>query len=126
MRTLVDTSVWLRFLRGKEPHASELDRLLARDEVLGHDFVYGELMIGDVGGRTLLLEAYSEMHRAMLVPHAEVAELVRSRKLGGSGIGWIDAHLVASALVEHAGLWTADGPLAKVAERIGMRNRPAP
>jgi predicted nucleic acid-binding protein len=39
---LVDTSVWIRFLAGTEPYASELDRLLASDEVLGHDFVYGE------------------------------------------------------------------------------------
>ena len=48
---LVDTSIWIRFLAGTEPYAGELDRLLADDEVLGHDFVYGELLIGDRGGR---------------------------------------------------------------------------
>jgi hypothetical protein len=41
-----------------EPYASELDRLLARDEVLGHDFVYGELLIGDHGGRARMLAGY--------------------------------------------------------------------
>jgi predicted nucleic acid-binding protein len=55
---LVDTSIWIRFLAGTEPYASELDRLLSGDEVLGHDFVYGELLIGDRRGRAKLLAAY--------------------------------------------------------------------
>jgi hypothetical protein len=54
---LVHTSVWIRFLAGREPYASKLDGLLSNDEVLGHDFVYGELLIGDRGGRDKLLPA---------------------------------------------------------------------
>jgi len=46
---LVDTPVWIRFLADRKPYAAELDRLLARDEAAGHDLVYGELLIGDVG-----------------------------------------------------------------------------
>ena len=117
---LVDTSVWIRFLSGKEPYANELDNLLAGDEVLGHDFVHGELLVGDRGGRTKLLSAYQTMHRAPLVSHAEVIELVKSRKLHGQGIGWVDAHLVASSLVERATLWTADERLAAVANDMGV------
>ena len=52
---LVDTSIWIRFLAGTEPYASDLDRLLSDDEVLGHDFVYGELLIGYRGAREKLL-----------------------------------------------------------------------
>ena len=51
MTILVDTSVWIRFLANRAPYAAELERLLSRDEVCAHDFVYGELLIGDVGGR---------------------------------------------------------------------------
>jgi predicted nucleic acid-binding protein len=47
---LVDTSVWIRFLAGREPFASGLDEVLGRDEVVGHEMVFGELLIGDVGG----------------------------------------------------------------------------
>ena len=50
MSVLVDTSVWIRFLSNRTPYASNLDDLLSRDEVAGHDFVYGELLIGDKGG----------------------------------------------------------------------------
>jgi len=117
---LVDTSVWIRFLAGKEPYASQLDRLLARDEVLGHDLIHGELLIGERGGRARLLAAYAEMHRAPSASHDEVVELVKSRKLVGRGIGWIDAHLLASALVARSTLWTADAALTAIAEDLAI------
>jgi predicted nucleic acid-binding protein len=98
-----------------EPYASELDRLLADDEVLGHDLVYGELLIGDRGGRAKLLGAYKRMRQAASVPNPEVVEFVRHRKINGRGIGWIDAHLLASAIVAHSMLWSADRPLATAA-----------
>jgi predicted nucleic acid-binding protein len=117
---LVDTSIWIRFLTGTEPYARELDRLLSEDQVLGHDFVYGELLIGDRGGRAKLLAAYKAMRHAALVANNEVVEFVRHRKVNGRGIGWIDAHLLASAIVERSALWTADRPLAFVAKDVGV------
>lgn len=117
---LVDTSIWIRFLRGTEPYASELDRLLSNDEVLGHDFVYGELLIGDRGARTKLLAAYQMMRQAAPIANLEVVEFVRHRKINGRGIGWIDAHLLASAIVAHSSLWTADDPLDAVAKDVGV------
>ena len=117
---LVDTSIWIRFLAGTEPYATELDRLLSADEVLGHDFVYGELLIGDRGGRVKLLSDYKLMRQAASVAHSEVVEFVRLRHINGRGIGWIDAHLLASTLVAHSTLWTADQPLATVAGDVGV------
>jgi predicted nucleic acid-binding protein len=38
----------------------------------------------------------------------------------GRGIGWIDAHLLASALVADASIWTADGHLARLAGELGI------
>lgn len=121
---LVDTSIWIRFLAGTEPYASRLDRLLSNDEVLGHDFVYGELLIGDRGPRAKLLAEYKVMFQAAFVANAEVVEFVRSRKINGRGIGWIDAHLVASAVVAGSRLWTADLSLAAVAQDIGVAYQP--
>jgi predicted nucleic acid-binding protein len=120
MSVLVDTSVWIRFLSNRAPYAAELDGLLTRDEVSGHDFVYGELLIGDRGGRRELLANYKRMDQAPLVAHPEVVEFVRERKLNGRGIGWIDAHLLASALVGRLELWTADSPLTTVATELGI------
>jgi len=120
MSVLVDTSVWIRFLANRAPYARRLDELLGRDDVSGHAFVYGELLVGDKGGRKALLADYERMDHAPVVPHADVVAFVRDRKLNGRGIGWIDAHLLASALVGRLSLWTADSPLATVATELGI------
>jgi hypothetical protein len=120
MTVLVDTSVWIRFLSNRAPYAPELDRLLSRDEVSGHAFVHGELLIGDRGGRKQWLADYEHMHRAPVVPDDEVVTFVRERRLHGRGVGWIDVHLLASALVGRLQLWTADPRLTIVARELGI------
>jgi predicted nucleic acid-binding protein len=122
---LVDASVWIRFLAGREPFASALDELLSTDQVLSHDLVHGELLIGDRAGRRRLLEAYALIHRASAVPHDEVVEFVRARKLMGRGLGWMDAHLLASTLTERCTLWTADDDLAGLATELRIAHSPA-
>jgi predicted nucleic acid-binding protein len=117
---LVDTSVWIRFLANRAPYAIELDRLLSLDEVAGHELVFGELLIGDRGGRKKLLGAYEQMHQASTVSHREVVDFVRDRDLHGRGLGWIDIHLLASAIVGRMQLWTADQRFAAVAEELGV------
>jgi hypothetical protein len=54
------------------------------------------------------------------VPHGDVVEFVRDRRLHGRGIGWIDAHLLASALVGRQKLWTIDPRLAVLARELGV------
>ncbi len=120
MIVLVDTSVWIHFLSNRAPYAAELDELLSRDEVSGHDFVYGELLLGNTGGRKHLLADYLQMDHAPVVPHADVVAFVRDRRLHARGIGWVDAHLLASALVGRLKLWTGDPRLAAVAQELGI------
>ena len=117
---LVDTSVWIRFLANRTPYATTLDALLDRDEVAGHELVYGELLIGDRAGRAKLLGAYEQIRQASIVPHSEVVTFVRSRALSGRGLGWIDVHVLASAIVEQLPLWTADARLFAVAKELGV------
>ena len=117
---LVDTSVWIRALANRAPYKTELDRLLSRDEVAGHDSVYGELLIGDPAGRSRLLSDYLRMTWAVSVPHADVVAFVNHRRLFGRGVGWIDIHLLASAFVSGLKLWTADSRLAPLAKELGV------
>jgi predicted nucleic acid-binding protein len=123
MSVLVDTSVWIRFLSNRAPFASELDKLLADDAVAGHEFVCGELLAGDRGGRQELLSSYERMEQVPTMPHSDVVAFVRARKIHGRGIGWIDAHLLASALVARVQLWTADGPLVTISHELGIAYR---
>jgi len=126
---LVDTSVWIRAITGRQPFADELDRLLSFDQVAGHELVYGELLIGDRGGRKKQLSNYDRMYRASLVPHSEVVAFVHARNLHGRGVGWIDVHLLASAIAGGLKLWTADPRLFAMAAQFGVHYQiptPAP
>ena len=125
MIVLVDTSVWIRFLAGREPFASALDALLDREEVLAHELVFGELLIGARRSRSALLASYDALPQVPSIPHREVVEFVRGRKLQGRGIGWIAAHLLASVIVAGARVWTADGSLDAIANELGVRHAPS-
>ncbi len=119
---LVDTSVWIHFLANREPYPSELDRLFALDEVSAHELVYGELLIGDPGGRRKPLSAYDLIHRASTVPHVQVVQFVLSRRLHGRGAGWIDIHLLA-AVAGGLQVWTADARFSTMAAELQVANQ---
>lgn len=114
---LIDTSVWIRHLRKPD---ETLVALLRSGLVLVHPFVIGELSLGRLESRSEVLARLRCLDHAPEATDAEVGSLVESRGLGGSGIGWIDAHLAASALIGGVGLMTADRRLAAVAERLGL------
>jgi len=121
---LVDSSVWVRFFAGQEPLRGELDRLLANKEVAAHDLVYGELFIGDRGGRKHFFTMYERIYKAEMVPHDEVVAFVRRHDLSGRGVGWIDIHLLASAIAGKMKLWTADRLFAEAAAKLGVAYKP--
>jgi predicted nucleic acid-binding protein len=117
---LVDTSVWIRFLADRAPWAAQLEAMLDQEEAAGHNLVYGELLVGDPSGRRDLLDSYGLMPVIPEVRHAEVVTFVRANSIYGRGIGWVDAHLLASCLVATVPLWTADERLDKVADELGI------
>ena len=78
-------------------------------------------LIGDRGGRRNLLAAfYEKMHQARIVSHSDVVAFVRDRNLNGRGVGWIDNHLLASAVLERLSLWTVDPRFAAIASELGV------
>jgi hypothetical protein len=122
--TLVDTSVWIDFFRGTT-RAGILEDLLEANEVLLHPWVLGELVLGGLGARRESVVAdLRRLPTAPYVPDDEVLELVVGRQLSGKGIGWVDVHLLASALVSRCSLWTFDRALAAAAEDLGLSTSP--
>ncbi len=115
---LVDTSVWRRYFGGTQS-VRRLGDLLDEDgAVLTHRFVIGELVLGGLSPREEALMA--RLPSAGTVPHEEVLGFVRRRRLMRRGIGWVDAHLLASALTSSARLWTADTSLSATAADLGV------
>ena len=114
---LVDTSVWIDHFRNGNV---QLQKLLTNNEVLIHPFVIGELACGSMKNRREILGLLNELPRADTAEHQEVFKLIEDRKLFGRGIGLIDAHLVASALISKVGLLTLDKTLEKVVVLLDM------
>lgn len=114
---LVDTSVWVEHLRRG---SVRLAALLEGAEVLGHPFVLGELALGHLRRRSEVLALFAALPPAQQATQDEVLELVARRRLAGSGIGWVDAHLLAAAALSGARLWTIDRRLATVADRLDL------
>jgi hypothetical protein len=117
---LVDTSVRIDFFR-RGSETSLLARALAEGEAWTHPFVIGELALGSLGRRRRQILADLRLLPSLPVTaEPEVHELVEARELAASGIGWIEAHLVASALAARCRLWTLDLRLVRVAAALGV------
>ena len=114
---LVDTSVWIDHLRSGN---RRLRSLLDDGEVLTHPFVVGELACGALRNRDEVLALLQALPEADAAEHLEVIGFLDRERLYGRGIGWIDAHLLASARLSDASLWTLDRKLSRVAAALNL------
>ena len=112
---LVDTSVWVFHLR--ETHGGLVD-LLNNGEVACHPFIVGELACGNLKNRTTVLSLLEALPMAFLAEHEEVLAFIENHDLMGKGLGYIDVHLLASAVLTGLPLWTRDKKLEKAAEGL--------
>lgn len=115
---LADSAVWVDHLHRVDP---VLDRLLHSDEILIHPVVIGEVALGSLTDRPGTLRILCKLPRAEVPRHEEVMQLIEDRKLYSSGIGYGDAHLLASVLLTSgARLWTRDRALRRVARQLSL------
>ena len=121
---LVDTSVWIDHLRRG---TRVLAGLLNAGRALGHPFVAGEVALGTLSARGVVLDALLNLPQATRAADEEVLRFIENERLYGLGIGYVDAHLLAATrLTPGAALWTHDGRLAAAAERLGVAPRNLP
>jgi predicted nucleic acid-binding protein len=119
---LVDTSVWVDHLRQID---GGLQTLLNAGSVLTHPLVVGEIAMGSLRQRKVVLHSLSNLPQAIVATHAEVLHFVDRHGLFGRGIGFADAHLLAAArLTAGSTLWTRDRRLHAVAQQLGLATTP--
>jgi hypothetical protein len=117
MNVLVDTSVWVDHLRKGD---ARLAQLLNDGRVICHPSVIGELACGNLKNRYEILDALKELSFAPTIEFDEYMQFIELNRLHGIGIGFVDVHLLASALLADATLWTADKRLNKAALDLGI------
>ncbi len=115
---LVDTSIWIDHLRAPD---ERLVNLLHGGTVLSHPFVIGEIAIGALRNPARILKELQRLPTASVATDQEVLRFIRDLALGGRGIGYVDAHLLAAVrLSAGATLWTRDKRLLAVARELSL------
>jgi predicted nucleic acid-binding protein len=118
---LVDSSVWIDHLHRADEMLTDL---LDRGQVLTHPFVIGELAIGNLQPRNVVLDVLRKLDRVIVARDDEVLRLIEQERLFGLGLGYVDVHLLAAArLTPETTLWTRDKRLSAAAERLSLAAR---
>lgn len=116
MAVLVDTNIWIHHLRRKN---RLLIDLLEAGEVQIHPMITAELCLGQIKAKNQMLDFLSFLPLATVLSQEELLHLISIKKLAGTGLGYVDTHLVGSALLEDFKIWTADKALKRESERLG-------
>lgn len=115
---LIDTSVWIDHLHSIDEH---LSMLLENEQVVMHPMVIGELAMGNLANRRRTLVDLAKLPEISVATHNEVLFFIEHHQLMGTGIGYIDAHLLtASVLHDTAQLWTRDKRMMAIADELDI------
>jgi predicted nucleic acid-binding protein len=119
---VVDSSIWIDHIHHGEAH---LGSLLLRDHALMHPHVLGEIALGNIRNREQVIDRFLLLPVPNVAKEGHMLTLIESDDLIATGIGYTDAHLLASALLTPGGkLWTRDKKLHVQAERLGVAYQP--
>lgn len=119
---LVDTSIWIDHFRYGE---AELRKIINDDRLLCHPIVIGELALGSLRERDAVIAFLAAQREATIATHAEVMTIIDRHSIFSMGIGYTDAHLLTSTLLDRrSSLWTRDKRLAAAAEKVGATLHP--
>ena len=112
---LVDTSVWVEYFSSG---TSELQALLNDGHVMCHQFIIGELACGNLKNRSNILSLLQDLPLAARAEDDEVMQFIEKHELMGKGLGYIDIHLLMSALLTRVPLWTLDKRLHEISLKL--------
>ena len=114
MKILADTSIWVEHLRRGD---AQMESFLAAGDIVLHDHVVGELCLGGLSRQKLAIMRW--LRRCSVASHDEVMHLIAERRFAGRGLGYVDTHLLAAALIGRLQLWTLDRALRQAAGDCG-------
>ncbi|MCF6148934.1 MAG: type II toxin-antitoxin system VapC family toxin [Candidatus Kuenenia sp.] len=114
---LVDTSIWVVHLRNGN---IGLETLLNEGNVVCHPFIVGELACGNLKNRVEILSLLQTLPMAIHGEHEEIMRFIEDHTFMGKGLGYIDIHLIVSAIITNIPLWTADKKLNEISLKLGI------
>lgn len=114
---LVDTSVWVDHFRQADARVA---LLAANLELVQHPYVTGELAMGNLHEWRQTVDRLRSLPQVDVAPQENLLDFIECNELAGSGIGFVDAHLLLSCDLSRLKLWTRDSRLAREADRLAL------
>jgi predicted nucleic acid-binding protein len=114
---LVDTSVWVSYLRHGN---SKLQEMLQDGKVAIHPFIIGELTCGNISNRIEIISLMQSLPMLDVVEHEELLLFIEHNKMMGTGLGFVDVHLMAAVMLAGIPLWTQDKKLKQACYRLSI------
>jgi len=114
---LVDSSVWIDHFRTEN---RLLSRLLLQGAVVMHEFILGELAIGNFKNRKVILSLLGSIPKLSKLTHDEFLYFLEKNSFYGKGVGFIDIHLLGSTKLAGVKIWTLDKRLRELAESLNL------
>lgn len=119
---IADSSIWMDHINQGD---SELVNLMKQRLVRLHPMIIAEIALGSIKQRAVMLEELNAFPQVDLLSHSEVIAMIEWMKLFGTGVGYVDSHLLAATMQLRIGaLWTRDKKLRAQAERLGLAYTP--
>ena len=115
---LADTAIWIEYFRDRNPRMREL---MNSGQISIHPFVIAELALGSLHDRANTLAQLDKLASGRVAHLSELRRMIEAHSLYSRGIGFTDAHLIASCLLTPGTqLWTRDIRLRTIAETLGI------
>jgi predicted nucleic acid-binding protein len=114
---LVDTSVWIDYFRNEN---KLLNLLLLNGAVVMHEFILGELAIGNFKNRRAILDLLNSIPKVTKITHDELLFFVERNTFFGKGVGFVDLHILGSTKLEGIKIWTLDKRLNNLASSLDL------
>ncbi|MBI5795150.1 MAG: VapC toxin family PIN domain ribonuclease [Planctomycetes bacterium] len=114
---MLTLQVWVVHLRNGN---IGLETLLNEGHVVCHPFIVGELACGNHKNRVEILSLLQALPMATHVEHEEVMKFIEDHTLMGKGLGYLDIHLIASAILTEIPVWTVDKKLNEISLKLGI------
>ena len=114
---ILDTSVWIEFLKGNKDYFSKISKMLEYLDVLAVEFIFGELLQGAKNKREKeIIKKYwaylpKKNYENIII---EAGEYSAKNKLPDYGDGLIDAAILLYSIKSEAKIWTLDKKFIRI------------
>jgi predicted nucleic acid-binding protein len=114
---ILDTSVWIEYLKNNQSFFPKIRKLLESREILAIECVFGELLQGvkTEAEREIIIDFWTYLPKEYYVDIIiQAGEYSAKNKLLDHGVGLLDSIILMHGIISNSKIWTLDNKFLKV------------